>query len=96
MNNRQENLVVEHAGDFLWITIDRAEKANAMTVAIMEGITAAIRDGVGDSAVRAVLLTAAGAACSAAAPTCASSRRTATWRVSANADRKPLQHCRMP
>ncbi|WP_340526605.1 enoyl-CoA hydratase/isomerase family protein [Cupriavidus necator] len=46
--------------DFLWITIDRAEKANAMTVAIMEGIAAAIRDGASDPAVKAVLLTAAG------------------------------------
>lgn len=60
MDSRQENLVVERADDFLWITIDRAAKANAMTVAIMEGITAAIRAGASDPTVKAVLLTAAG------------------------------------
>ncbi|AEI82001.1 3-hydroxypropionyl-coenzyme A dehydratase (plasmid) [Cupriavidus necator N-1] len=61
MDSRQEHLIVERADDFLWITINRAEKANAMTVAIMEGITAAIRAGASDPTVKAVLLTAAGA-----------------------------------
>lgn len=60
MDSRHDNLVVERADDYLWITINRAEKANAMTVAIMEGITAAIRAGASDPTVKAVLLTAAG------------------------------------
>ncbi|MGT2509276.1 hypothetical protein [Cupriavidus basilensis] len=96
MDSRQANLAVERADDLLWIMINRAEKANAMTVAIMEGITAAIRAGASDPTVKAVLLTAAGGACSVAARTYASSRKTVTWRVSASAGPMHWQRCRTP
>lgn len=44
----------------LWIEIDRAEKANAMTVAMMEGITSAIVQAGADESTQAVVLTAKG------------------------------------
>ncbi|MGF6369062.1 enoyl-CoA hydratase/carnithine racemase [Paraburkholderia sp. RAU6.4a] len=44
----------------LWIEIDRAEKANAMTVAMMEGITSAIVQAGADETTQAVVLTATG------------------------------------
>lgn len=44
----------------LWITINRVEKANALTVDLMDRITAAIVAAGSDDSVRAVLLTGAG------------------------------------
>ncbi|MFB9121829.1 enoyl-CoA hydratase/isomerase family protein [Paraburkholderia dipogonis] len=44
----------------LWIEIDRTEKANAMTVAMMEGITSAIVHAGADGRTQAVVLTAKG------------------------------------
>jgi enoyl-CoA hydratase/carnithine racemase len=44
----------------LWIEIDRVEKANAMTVAMMEGITSAIVQAGADASTQAVVLTAKG------------------------------------
>lgn len=53
-------VLVDRHGDVLWITVNRPEKANAMTVAMVEQITEAIVAGGEDPAVRAVLLTGAG------------------------------------
>jgi len=55
-----DDLQVELRGADLWITVHRAQKANALTVGLMERITAAIVAGGQDAAVRAVLLTGAG------------------------------------
>jgi enoyl-CoA hydratase/carnithine racemase len=54
------HLIEEKRGPHLWLTIDRAEKANALTVDLMERLTAAISAAANDAHVRAVLLTAAG------------------------------------
>ena len=44
----------------MWLRLDRAEKANALTVAMMEGATAAVESAAGDEAVRAIILQGAG------------------------------------
>ena len=40
--SEEENLRVERRDAWLWITLNRAEKANALAVAMMEGATAAL------------------------------------------------------
>ena len=55
-----ENLSVENRGGCAWIRLERADKANALTVAMMEGMTTALDRACADDAVRAVLLTGAG------------------------------------
>jgi enoyl-CoA hydratase/carnithine racemase len=54
------HLMEEKRGSHLWLMIDRAEKANALTVGLMERITAAIAEAAKDANVKAVLLTGAG------------------------------------
>ena len=56
-----ENLLVERRESFLWVTLNRADKANALAVAMMEGAAAALKQAAADENVRAVLLTGAGA-----------------------------------
>jgi enoyl-CoA hydratase/carnithine racemase len=58
--SEEENLRVERRDACLWITLNRAEKANALAVAMMEGATAALNTARADKNVRAVLLTGAG------------------------------------
>jgi enoyl-CoA hydratase/carnithine racemase len=58
--SEEENLRVERRDACLWITLNRAEKANALAVAMMEGATAALNTARADENVRAVLLTGAG------------------------------------
>jgi enoyl-CoA hydratase/carnithine racemase len=58
--NEHANLLVERRGAHLWITLNRAEKANALAVGMMEGATAALAIAQGDDGVRAVLLTGTG------------------------------------
>ncbi|MGZ5093022.1 MAG: enoyl-CoA hydratase/isomerase family protein [Burkholderiales bacterium] len=58
--SEEENLRVERRDGCLWITLNRAEKANALAVAMMEGATAALNTARADENVRAVLLTGAG------------------------------------
>ena len=53
-------LLVEQRDDYLWIRLNRADKANALAVAMMESATAALYEAVTDDAVRAVMLTGAG------------------------------------
>jgi enoyl-CoA hydratase/carnithine racemase len=55
-----EKLLTERRDSDLWITINRAEKANALAVGLMERMTAAIIEAGGDDNVRTVLLTGAG------------------------------------
>ena len=55
-----EHLSVENRGGCLWLTFERAEKANALTVAMMEGAKAACASAAADDAVRAILITGAG------------------------------------
>ena len=55
-----ENLRIERREQFVWITLDRADKANALAVSMMEGARAAIEDAAGEASIRAVLLTGAG------------------------------------
>jgi enoyl-CoA hydratase/carnithine racemase len=53
-------LLVEQRDDYLWIRLNRADKANALAIAMMESATAALYEAVTDDAVRAVMLTGAG------------------------------------
>jgi 3-hydroxypropionyl-coenzyme A dehydratase len=53
-------LLVEQRDDYLWIRLNRADKANALAAAMMETATAALYEAVTDDAVRAVMLTGAG------------------------------------
>jgi enoyl-CoA hydratase/3-hydroxypropionyl-coenzyme A dehydratase len=55
-----EYLSIENHGGLGWITIDRADKANALTVEMMEGAAAEIAQAAADDTVRALLLTGAG------------------------------------
>ena len=55
-----EYLCIENRDGCMWITLDRADKANALTVGMMEGVKAALDDAASDEAVRAVLLAGAG------------------------------------
>lgn len=59
--NPLENLLVEPRAAHLWISLNRAEKANALTVSMMEGAAAALAKAAADDSLRAVLLTGAGA-----------------------------------
>lgn len=60
MTTADEMLLTERQASTLWITINRAAKANALTVDLMDRITAAIVATGGDDSVHAVLLTGAG------------------------------------
>ncbi|MGF6872976.1 enoyl-CoA hydratase/isomerase family protein [Paraburkholderia sp. MM5477-R1] len=55
-----DGLKIVKCGSQLWIEIDRVEKANAMTVAMMEGITSAIVQAGADETTHAVVLSAKG------------------------------------
>jgi enoyl-CoA hydratase/carnithine racemase len=58
--NADDNLLVERRDGYLWLTLNRADKANALAVGMMEGAAAALKDAVTDDTVRAVILTGAG------------------------------------
>ena len=58
--NPTENLSIENRDGCAWLTLERAEKANALTVEMMEGATQALAHAALDDAVRAILLTGAG------------------------------------
>lgn len=61
MTTSQDNLVLSHRdGGLMWLTLNRADKANAMTVAMVEGLTTHIVQAGTDPAVQAILLTGAG------------------------------------
>lgn len=60
MEAREENLIVELKEAQLVITIDRAQKANALTVAMMQAIAGTIQESAKDASVKSVVLTASG------------------------------------
>ena len=53
-------LVIENRGACRWLRINRPDQANALSLATMEQLTAALRAAAGDDVVRAVLLTGSG------------------------------------
>jgi enoyl-CoA hydratase/carnithine racemase len=55
-----DQLEIERRDATLWIRLNRADKANALAVGMMEGAVKALRDAAGDESVKAVVLTAAG------------------------------------
>src|SRR4051794_31160847 len=60
MSAADNHLLTKKPGALCWLTIYRAEKANALTVELMERLTAAILDAARDENVKTVLLTGAG------------------------------------
>ncbi|MEN8504999.1 enoyl-CoA hydratase/isomerase family protein [Paraburkholderia sp. DD10] len=60
METAVSHVIVDRHDDVLWIRVNRPEKANAMTVAMVEQIGEAIVASGGDPTIRAVLLTGAG------------------------------------
>ena len=55
-----DNLAIERRDGLCWITLDRAEKANALTAEMMEALAAVIAGAADEHGVRAVMLTGAG------------------------------------
>ena len=55
-----DHLRLEQREGVLWITLDRADKANALAVGMMESAAAALKNAATNDAVRAVVLTGAG------------------------------------
>jgi len=53
-------LKVERRGPVLWLTITREERRNAMSHAVLAGLSRAIEDAQADRAVRAIVITGAG------------------------------------
>lgn len=60
MINLIPELLVENRDGLLCITLNRAQKANAMTIEMTRGLGEALRNARGDAAVRGVLMTGAG------------------------------------
>ncbi|MDW3682817.1 enoyl-CoA hydratase/isomerase family protein [Cupriavidus sp. CV2] len=60
MEAREDNLIIELKEEQLVITIDRAPKANALTVAMMQAIAGTIQESAKDASVKSVVLTASG------------------------------------
>ena len=56
----QKRIWCERRSDVVWLTINRADKANAMTLAMMVELTEHIVTSVLDSSIRALVLTGAG------------------------------------
>ncbi|MGO4329053.1 enoyl-CoA hydratase/isomerase family protein [Cupriavidus sp. 2TAF22] len=60
MEAREENLIIELKDEQLVITIDRAQKANALTVAMMQAIAGTIQESAKDASVKSIVLTGSG------------------------------------
>lgn len=60
MQSPSEHILTRRDGGVLTITIHRADKKNALTVAMYQGLVAALRGAAADDAVRAVVLTGSG------------------------------------
>ena len=58
--NENRDLLLERRDGILWIRLNRAEKANALAVAMMESAAVALNDAARDTGVRAIVLTGAG------------------------------------
>jgi enoyl-CoA hydratase/carnithine racemase len=63
--SRFEHLLVRRDGPAARITLNRPDKRNALSLALMEEVVAALRDAAGDSSLRAVVVDGAGPAFSA-------------------------------
>jgi enoyl-CoA hydratase/carnithine racemase len=55
-----ENVLVTRRGSALWITINRAERRNAINEAVVAGIAAGVREAMASSDIRVIVLTGAG------------------------------------
>src|SRR5262245_34007638 len=55
-----KRILSERRSDVVWLTINRADKANAMTLAMMAELTEGIVTSALDSSIRALVLTGAG------------------------------------
>ena len=60
MDNSSELVLVARRGAHLVLTLNRADKANAMTVAMVEALTAQIKQAGDDPEIRAIVITANG------------------------------------
>ena len=60
MNNSIPELLLENRDGLLFITLNRPQKANALTVEMNQTLAAALRKARTDAAVRGVLITGAG------------------------------------
>ena len=60
MDNLIQELMVENRDGLLLITLNRVQKANAMTIEMTRGLGDALRNARSDAAVRGVLITGAG------------------------------------
>ncbi len=60
MNNYSPELQMEKRNELLLITLNRPQKANALTIEMMHGLAEVLRNARADSAVRGVLITGAG------------------------------------
>ncbi len=60
MADSSNDLLIEKRGHALWLTINREERRNAMSPAVLAGIRAGIDQAQADRAVRVIVLTGAG------------------------------------
>jgi len=60
MDTQNELILLERRGAELWLTLNRADKANAMTVSMVETLSARIAQAADDPEIRAIILTATG------------------------------------
>lgn len=60
MSAPEQLLLIERRGTHLWVTLNRPEKANAATVAMLQGAADAIAGAEHDASITAVLLSGAG------------------------------------
>ena len=60
MSEAGQELLTQNRDGLLWITLNRASKANAMTIEMTRGLAQALRDARHDATVRGVLITGAG------------------------------------
>lgn len=54
------DVLAEIRGHALWLTINREARRNAISAAVLEGLSAGIRDAAANPAIRAIVLTGAG------------------------------------
>jgi len=60
MNDSAPGLIAEVRDGIAWITFDRPQKANALTIPMLQGLEKLLGDYAADDSVRAVVLTATG------------------------------------
>ena len=57
---QQAEALYERRGEIAWLTLNRAQKANAMTISVMQAFLEKLQQALADDAVRAVVMTGAG------------------------------------